>query len=193
MLAVVSAILNARPLSLRVAADGEYHALAPRDVLFGRAGRSLEATSRALDFSLDLDQDSVLASMCSQQAKIVEAWRSKWKETVFPDMVARPKWRTAVRNLRPGDIGHVRYQKTVGQQEWRLAMVEEAKPDEDGIVRTVVVAFRPRHKRDTGKPYVSKTAQRLEIGVQRFAVLMAQEELQNLGKIHSQASETTLN
>ena len=132
VLAVVSAILNARPLSLRVATDGEYHALAPRDVLFGRAGRSLAAASKALDFSLDLDQDSVLASMCSQQAKIVEAWRTKWKEAVFPDMVARPKWKSAVRNLRPGDIGHVRYQKSVGQHEWRLAMVEEAQEDEDG-------------------------------------------------------------
>ena len=99
VLSVVSAILNARPLSLRVASDGEYHALAPRDVLFGRAGRSLAAASRALDFSLDLDQDSVLASMSSQQARIVEAWRSKWKEAVFPDMVARPKWRTTVRNI----------------------------------------------------------------------------------------------
>ena len=177
---MVSAILNARPLSLRVAADGEYHALAPRDVLFGRAGRSLAAASKALDFSLNLDQDSVLASMSSQQARIVEAWRAKWKEAVFPDMVARPKWRSAVRNLRPGDIGHVRYQKSVGQHEWRLAMVEKAPEDDDGTVRTVVVAFRPRHKKDSGKPYVSKTAQRLEIGVQRFAVLMAEEELKSL-------------
>ena len=140
---MISAILNARPLSLRISADGEYHALAPRDVLFGRAGRSVEATARALDFSLDLDQDSVLASMCDQQAKIVEAWRTKWKEAVFLDMVVQPKWRSAVRNLRPGDIGHVRYQKAVGQHEWRLAMVEVAEPDDDGTVRTVVVAFRP--------------------------------------------------
>ena len=72
--------------------------------------------------------------------------------------------------------------KAVGQHEWRLAMVEEAKPDDDGNVRTIVVAFRPRHRSDTGKPYVSKTAQRLQIGVQRFGtVLMAEEELKNLG------------
>ena len=41
VLAVVSAIINARPLSLRVSVEGEYHALAPRDILFGRASRVL--------------------------------------------------------------------------------------------------------------------------------------------------------
>ena len=42
----------------------------------------------------------------------------------------------------------------------------------------MTVAFRPRNKRDHGKPYVSKEAQRLKIGVQRFAVLMAAEEVE---------------
>ena len=101
-------------------------------------------------------------------------------DSVFPDMIARPKWRVAVRNLRPGDLGHVKYSKAVGHHEWRIAMVTAAKADEDGVVRTVTVGFRPRNKRDTGKPYVSKTAQQLEIGVQRFAVLMAAEEVQEM-------------
>ena len=55
-------------------------------------------------------------------------------------------------------------------------MVEIADADDDGIVRTVSVAFRPRNKRDTGRPYTTKAAQRLKIGVQRFAVLMPVEE-----------------
>ena len=39
VLAVVAAIINARPLSLRLSPEGDYHALSPRDVLFGRAGQ----------------------------------------------------------------------------------------------------------------------------------------------------------
>ena len=97
-------------------------------MLFRRAGRSLESTSRAIDFTLDLDQDVALRSMCSEQAKVVQAWKSRWLETVFPDMVARPKWRSTQRNLRAGDVGHVKYQKAVGQDDWRLAMVETAEP-----------------------------------------------------------------
>ena len=76
-----------------------------------------------------------------------------------------------------GDVGHVCYARKVGEQEWRLAMVETAAPDEDGVVRTITVAFRPRHKADTGKPFVAKTATRMTIGVQRFAVLMTVDEM----------------
>ena len=196
VLAVVAAIINARPLSLRVSPEGDYHALSPRDVLFGRAGRSLAATTRALDFTLDVEQDVALLEMGDGQAKIVKAWREQWTESVFPDMVARTKWRSTQRNLRVGDLGHVRYVKAVGQQDWRLAMVETADKDDDGVVRTVTVAFRPRHKRDLAKPYVSKEAQRMTIGVQRFAVLMAIEEIDSFKTAEGRdphASEMTVN
>ena len=177
ILAVVAAVLNSRPLSLQVTPEGEYHALAPRDILFGRAGRSVDSTAKDVAFTQDQDQDVVLRNMCEAQAKIVRAWKKKWKEAVFPDMVARPKWRVQYRNVQQGDIGHVRYERKVGDHEWRLAMVEEAVPDDDNVVRTITVAFRPRHKKDTGKPYVAKNANRMTIGVQRFAVLMTTDEM----------------
>ena len=195
VLATVASVLNSRPLTLQVTPEGEYHALAPRDILFGRAGRALDAVSRDLEFTLDLDQDVALRDMCEAQAKIVQAWKVKWKETVFPDMVARPKWKVKCRNVTVGDIGHVRYARKVGEHEWRLAMVEEAPLDEDGVVRTVTVAFRPRHKADTGKPYVAKTATRMTIGVQRFAMLMTVEEMQVQGQDYASksTSEMTVN
>ena len=132
-----------------------------------------------------------LREMCDDQAKIVKAWRSQWLESVFPDMVSRSKWKSVHRNLRIGDIGHVKYHKAVGQQDWRLAMVETADQDDDGVVRTVTVAFRPRHKRDLNKPYVSKEAQRMTIGVQRFAVLMAIEEINSLHTSESRRPEVS--
>ena len=192
ILAVVSAILNSRPLSLRVSPEGEYHALAPRDILFGKAGRAVETTSKALEFTLDQEQDVALQGMCSHQARIVKAWKSRWMDSVFPDMVARPKWRSACRNLKIGDIGHIKYPRKVGEDDWRLAMVEVADQDDDGVVRTITVAFRPRHKRDVGKPYATKEAQRMKIGAQRFAVLMAIEEMDQM-KVDPQASEMTVN
>ena len=115
ILAVVAAVLNSRPLSLKVTPEGEYHALAPRDILFGRAGRALDSTTRDVEFTQDQDQDVVLRSMCEAQAKIVRAWKKKWKEAVFPDMVARPKWRVQYRNVQPGDIGHVSLRKEGGR------------------------------------------------------------------------------
>ena len=75
VLMTVSAIINARPLSLRLTPEGDYHALSPRDVLFGRASRALDQSSAALSFALDQDQDKTLTEMCDHQAKIVRAWR----------------------------------------------------------------------------------------------------------------------
>ena len=193
ILAVVTAILNSRPLSLRVSPEGEFHSLAPRDVLFGRAGRTLEATSRALDFTLDSEQDAALRSMNNHQSRIVAAWRDRWMETVFPDMVARPKWRSASRNLREDDVGHIRYPRKVGEDDWRLAVVEVAKEDDDGVVRTVTVAFRPRHKKDAGKPYAPKEAQRMTIGAQRVAVLLAVEEVDSMTSEEVEAGQVAPN
>ena len=68
-------------------------------------------------------------------------------------------------------------------------MVEEARQDEDGVVRTVTVAFRPRHKKDAGKPYASKDAQRMTIGAQRFAVLLAVEEVRDMVSREAAAGE----
>ena len=48
------------------------------------------------------------------------------------------------------------------------------------MVRTVTVAFRPKNQKDVGKPYMTKDPQKLVIGVQRFAVLMATEEAEKL-------------
>ena len=122
VLAVVAAILNSRPLSLKISPEGDYHALSPRDVLFGRAGRSMQATDRALGFAMDKEQDVALRDMGNYQARIVDAWRKRWMESVFPDMVARPKWRSAYRNLRVGDVGHVitrvRSDRMIGDWQW---------------------------------------------------------------------------
>ena len=177
ILAVVAAVLNSRPLSLKVTPEGEYHALARRDILFGRAGRSMDSTARDVEFTQDQDQDVVLRRMCEAQAKIVRAWKRKWKEAVFPDMVARPKLRVQYRNVKQGDIGHVCYERKVGDHEWCLEMVEDAVPDDDDVVRTVTVAFRLRHKKDTGKLYVTKNTTQMTIGVQQFAVLMTVDEM----------------
>ena len=194
VVAVVGSILNSRPLSIRVSLEGEYHAIAPRDVLFGRAGRALDAVARDLEFTLDVDQDVAVRSMCDDQAKIVQAWRQKWLEAVFPEMVSRTKWQSKRRNLQVGDIGHIRYTRKVGEPDWRLAMVEVANQDDDGVVCTVTVAFRPRHKSDTGKPYIPKSAVRMTIGVQRFAVLLAVEEMSSsLEASVDAASEMTEN
>ena len=176
LLAVASSIINSRPLSVRRSTDGDYHSISPRDVLLGRTSHSLKDTDRALTFAMDTDDDQVLVDMGQAQASIINAWWSAWMSQVFPDLVARSKWKTSIRNIKVGDIGHLRYDKKLGKDAWRLAIVTQADPDPDGCVRTISVSLRPRHKADSGKPYIHKTPQDIQVGIQRFAVLLAAGE-----------------
>ena len=103
-------------------------------------------------------------------------WRKKWLAQVFPDLVPRTKWKQAERNLQVGDIGLIKYDKALGSDSWRLARISRADPEEDGLVRTINVQFRPRHVRDKGKKYRTKAPLDMDIGVQRFAVMLPIEE-----------------
>ena len=175
-LSLVASIINSRPLSIRTTPDGDYIAISPRDVLLGRAGKSQRRLEKELDQLEGFEEDQNLNRVDDAQAKIIREWRAKWLAQVFPDMVSRTKWKQKSRNLRVGDLGVLRYEKTLGPDSWRLARVSRADPDHDGLVRTISVEFRPRHARDRGKAYKAKKPQSMDIGVQRFAVMLPVEE-----------------
>ena len=90
-------------------------------------------------------------------------------------MGSRPKWKQSERNLQAGDTGHRRYDDNKSTPRWRLAWLQVIRVDDDGKVRTISVPYRPLHATDKGQDYVSKTPQTLQIGVQRFAVLLARK------------------
>ena len=161
---------------MRTTPDGDYHAVCPRDVLLGRAIKLSRKLEDNLERLHDFEEDVNLAMVEQDQAKIVAQWRAKWLAQVFVDMVPRTKWCQASRDLQVGDLGLVRYDSKFGDDMWRLAKIVAADPDQDGLVRTITVAFRPRHKRDVGKKYRAKIPVELTIGVQRFAVMLPVEE-----------------
>ena len=175
-LSLVASILNSRPLSVRTTTSGDFFAISPRDVLLGRASKSMRSLENELDQLDGFTAEQNLEKVGDAQAKIISEWRSKWLSQVFPDMVPRTKWKQAVRNLRVGDIGVLRYENKLGPDSWRLARISRADPDQDGLVRTIQIQFRPRHKRDKDKPYKRKVPLTMDIGVQRFAVMLPVEE-----------------
>ena len=175
-LSLVSSILNSRPLSVRTTPDGDFMAISPRDVLLGRAHRSQQSLEKGLEELQNFEDDQNLSRMEDSQAQIIAEWRRKWLAQVFPDLVPRTKWKQTERNLQVGDIGLIKYDKALGSDSWRLARIARAVPDEDGLVRTINVAFRPRHVKDRGKKYRTKAPLDMDIGVQRFAVMLPVEE-----------------
>ena len=198
-LSVVASILNARPLSVRTTPDADYIAVSPRDVLLGRAGKSIKRLEKELDQLTGFYDDQSLLLVDESQAKIVTEWQKKWMAQVFPDLVPRTKWRQVHRNLQVGDIGLLKYEQKVGPDSWRLARVVLTHPGVDGLVRTITVSFRPRRVSDKGPEYKVKASQSMLIGVQRFAVMLPVEEQGGNAELdtHQQelppASEMTLN
>ena len=170
---MVSSILNSCPLSVRSTPDGDYIAISPKDILLGRAGKSLQRLDSEVARLADFDDNQNLSQVEEVQAKIVAAWREKWLAQVFLDMIPRHKWKTSHRDLQVGDVGVLKYEKKFGPEAWRLARIIKAEPDSDGHVQ---VAFRPRHVKDNSKPYKTKPPITMDIGVQRFAVMLLVEE-----------------
>ena len=95
---------------------------------------------------------------------------------VFPDLVPRQKWKLPHCDIEVGDIGLIKYEKKLGPDAWRMAMVAEVLPGEDRQVRTIHVEFRTRHVKDQGKPYCSKDPLQMEIRVQRYAMMLPKSE-----------------
>ena len=68
------------------------------------------------------------------------------------------------------------YDRKVGKGIYKLGRVLTAKPDCNGIVRTVTVGVRRSDVREPADTYVPKGLQEITLGVQRVAVLCPVEE-----------------
>ena len=74
-----------------------------------------------------------------------------------------------------GDIGHIVYKGMYRLDAFRLCRVSKVCPNILGTVRTCTVQFRSSLTGDLGKPFVPKEPITMDVGVQRFAVLLPVE------------------
>ena len=82
------------------------------------------------------------------------------------------------RNFQEGDVCFLKYDGKV-QSSYRLCRVSKIIQDEEDVVRTVEVILRPRNKAEKLLPFKSKKPNVIEVGVQRLALLVPNEELPN--------------
>ena len=172
-------LINSRPLNVRRTGGEEYYSITANDFLLGRAARSPGDLER-----LELgEEETKVETVISQQEELARTWWTSWVSKCFPDLVPRTKWKTVYRNLRQGDICHIKYASKHAAPAYRLCRVSRVCPDQEGRVRTVQVSMRPRQQGDSGKAvYINKELQVLEVGVQRLAVILPVEEQQRSHK-----------
>ena len=170
----VAAIMNSRPISVRVAATDRYHSITPSDILLGRAARKfVDPECVELWEEDDVEVDVV----ASRQHKVVTLWWKAWLSQSFQDLVPRNKWKQVNRGVAVGDICHIIYKSSVGSPLFRLCRVSKVSPDDKKVVRTCTVKFYNRDVRNKGNSqYLPGNCTYLETAVQRLAVLLPVEE-----------------
>ena len=80
------------------------------------------------------------------------------------------------RSVQVGDVCLLKSSCKFAAPTYRMCRVVEEKQDGHGIVRTVTVELRGKHK-DSGDPvYQNRRVKAIEVGVQRLAVILPIEE-----------------
>ena len=69
---------------------------------------------------------------------VVNYFWKKWTRDYFSSLLIQPKWHTAQRNLREGDVVLIQDNNQI-RGKWKLGVVLKTFPGEDGRVRRVQV------------------------------------------------------
>ena len=157
----VSNLLNERPIGTQPSQDSTLSILTPNSLLLGRA-----TASNPLGWQ---PYGGSIATRYHLVQSIVDEFWKRWTELYAPTLLVQRKWHTACRNLRPGDVVIVA-DRNVLRGNYRLAMVKEVFPGQDGKVRRATVQYESyrtsekiREYRGAENVVVSRAKQRLSL------------------------------
>ena len=111
------------------------------------------------------------------QFLVNEFWM-RWRKDYLQSLQPRQKWVATRRNLHVGDIVIIK-DDNLPRNRWKLALVEETYPDDDGLVRKVRLKIADRNLDKNGRP--TGPATRLCRPVQKLILLLSREEYEDRG------------
>ena len=111
------------------------------------------------------------------QFLVNEFWM-RWRKDYLQSLQPRQKWVATRRNLHVGDIVIMK-DNNLPRNRWKLALVEETYPDDDGLVRKVRLKIADRNLDKNGRP--TGPATRLCRPVQKLILLLSREEYEDRG------------
>jgi len=175
VLSRIADICNQRPLGIRHQSGAE-----PESVVL--TPNSLMKQMRTDHFNLPPERleenfSDKLSRRFKFQEEVIQQWWDQWFSSVFASLIPVRKWKTAKRNVRPGDVALLKFPHKVAAADFRLCRVEEVVHDpEDGLVRTAAVLVPPKRARLISYPDKSVKMTRMEVPVQRLAVFLPVED-----------------
>ena len=111
------------------------------------------------------------------QFLVNEFWM-RWRKDYLQSLQPRQKWVATRRNLHVGDIVIMK-DDNLPRNRWKLALVEETYPDDDGLVRKVRLKIADQNLDKNGRP--TGPATRLCRPVQKLILLLSREEYEDRG------------
>ena len=173
VLAKISSVINSRPLGLRSTSAGSQQEdflmpITPNQLLLGRT----EIDSPPIEYS---ENDGTFAARLAYVSEVYGTWWNNWIKQVLPTLMPIRRWKKESRNLQSGDVVMMGYIGNL-KDDYRLAKVEEVYPDDKGLVRSVLVAFRKRDHREKPQSFWKKPLTREIVAIQRLHLLVPSEE-----------------
>ena len=129
----VMAIINSRPLTVCDIIDpSELAPLTTNHILTGKTDVPAPPPG---DF---IREDLFLKKRWRRVQYLLEQFWSRWQHEYIAAISLRQKWHSTRRNIRVNDIVLVK-DEGLPRNQWPIAVVTEAIPDNDGLVRRVKV------------------------------------------------------
>ena len=154
-------LLNERPIGYLPSLDNEINILTPNNLLLGRSASANPGVSDAVTPSI--------AQRLHVVNDAVDCFWQKWTELYAPTLIKQSKWMDEARPFQKDDIVLVA-DSNVMKGEYRVAVVHEVHPSQDGVVRRVSIRYMiyrtvtPDMKLVNGRPsIVERSAQRLSL------------------------------
>lgn len=162
MCSEVSNVLNERPIGVQPSIDSTINVPTPNNLMLGRA-----TAINPLGWQpIDTDSNNRYHLV---QSVVDDFWK-RWTELYAPTLVVQRKWHTASRNLRPGDVVIVADRNTL--RDYRLTLVKDVFPGDDGKVRKVTVQYRSYCTGESVHEYRGARDTVVSRAVQRLALLV---------------------
>ena len=164
LLARISCSVNSRPLGLaRTSPTSQQEdtmtPITPNMMLLGRTSNP----SPPLVYS---DDDRFCARL-SYVAQVEKEWWDLWIKQVLPTLISYRKWKTKKQNIGVGELVMLRYPGQF-KDDYCLAKVIKAEPDEDNLVRKVTITYKKKNPRESPNICKSKPMIIEEVAIHRL-------------------------
>ena len=111
-----SMIANRRPIGARSLTEEDFYALTPSDLLLGRSTTSMLKNVDQKFWEVEQEVSEQAPRVLGRLETIVKLWWDEWSRRAFPLMLPRTKWAVRHRDVKVGDVVHLRSTKVLCQR-----------------------------------------------------------------------------